>query len=364
MIGLNKSILIISPEPWKWQHVSKHHYAITLSKKGYGVYFLNPPQEELKNIIILKTEYKNLHQIEAPQAFKGLRFLPKILRVYITSKWLKNLEKVINSRIDTIWLFESSRFYDMEFAKDRLKIYHQVDTNQDFHIKEAASSADICFCVTDYIKRDLLPYNKNIFKISHGINLENKQGSLLKKQLENFNPNKLNIAYIGNLDAYDIDINILYTIIKENPNVLFHFIGTYSKEKNTYKTCEKFNNIIWWGRVESDLIMPILAKVDITLLTYLVAEQSANSHKLLEYFYSGKVTVATYTDEYKDKRYLLEMVDSSTEFIEKFKMVVQNIAIYNSDEKQKERIMFAKDNTYKKQLSKILHLLEENNLKL
>ena len=161
----NKNTLIISPEPWQWQYVSKHHYAITLAKQGYRVYFLNPPKQNLKKIEILETDYKNIYEIESPQVFKGLRFLPKFIRVYLENNWLKKLEILINSKIDIVWLFENSRFYDMEFAKDRLKIYHQVDSSQNFHIKEAANSADICFCVTDYIKRDLLPYNKKVFKI-------------------------------------------------------------------------------------------------------------------------------------------------------------------------------------------------------
>ena len=156
------NILVISPEFWKWQHVSKHHYAITLAKLGHEVYFLNPPISNINKIKILDTEYTNVYEIEAPQVTKGLRFYPKKIRNIIEKNWLENLEKIIEKKITIVWLFENSRFFDMNFAGSRLKIYHQVDSDQNFHMKEAAISSDICFCVTDFIKRDLLPYNKKV----------------------------------------------------------------------------------------------------------------------------------------------------------------------------------------------------------
>jgi glycosyltransferase involved in cell wall biosynthesis len=353
-----KQILIISPEPWKWQHVSKHHYAITLAQRGYKVYFLNPPKA-LESIKIIETNFENLYEIETPQVFKGLRFLPKVLRVYLESKWLKKLEEKIGSKFDAIWLFENSRFYNMQFAKNKLKIYHQVDSSQNFHIKEAASSADICFCVTDYIKRDLLPYNKKVFKISHGINFSKQELFLSKEQLERFTKNSINVAYIGNLDMVYINEQILHSLVLSYPNITFHFVGSYSENGALYKLCKDIENVIWWGRVDSALIPSILEKVDVTLLLYRVEEyreQLANSHKILEYLHSGKVTVATFTDEYKDKRELLEMVNNSNDYIEKFKEVVENLEVYNAKEKRQERIEFAKSHSYDNQLNKILSL--------
>ena len=72
---------------------------------------------------------------------KGLRFYPKKIRNFTEKKWLEKLEDKIGQRFTTVWLFENSRFYDMSFAERRLKIYHQVDLNQNFHVREAASSS-------------------------------------------------------------------------------------------------------------------------------------------------------------------------------------------------------------------------------
>jgi hypothetical protein len=368
MLNSNKSqILIISPEPWDGLFVSKHHYAITLTQLGCEVYFLNPPTASLKNITISNTNYNNLYKVDAPQVFKGLRFFTKKIRNYLEKRWLEKFEVIIGKKFTTIWLFENSRCYDMDFAEDKLKIYHQVDSNQNFHIKEAASSADICFCVTDFIKRDLQVHAKKVFKISHGINLSNEKKPLSKDDIDKFKKDGIHATCIGNFDATDIHENIFYNLVKSFPNVNFHFVGNYSKKRSFYNRFKNQKNIIWWGRVDSTFIPSILERVDINLLAYRYEdypEQTANSHKILEYLYSGKVIVATYTDEYKDKRYLLEMVDSSNDYIQKFSQVINNIDFYNAIEKQQERILFAKNSSYEKRLELIINILKENNLYL
>ena len=165
------TILIISPESWEDHFVSKHHYSITLASKGHKVYFLNPPNLSINNISVNLTEYDKLFKVDSPIIVKGLRFYPRFLRKWIEARWLKKLEKQIGCSFDVIWLFENSRFYNMEFASKRLKIYHQVDLNQNFHVSEAASSADICFCTTEYILNAIKPWNQKVYKIHHGVEI-------------------------------------------------------------------------------------------------------------------------------------------------------------------------------------------------
>ena len=369
MNGLYSQILLISPEPWDGHFVSKHHYAITLASRGHKVYFLNPPNNSLKRLSIEQTKYKNLWQISAPQVAKGLRFYPKILRNYVEHRWLERLEKSIGSAFTTVWLFENSRFYAMDFARDRTKIYHQVDANQNFHVKEAAKSADLCFCTTDYIKNNLLQVTNKVHKIHHGVTLNYDVNNLTKEQLQYFDSDTLHAVYIGNLDISYFDIEVFTLLVRTFPNVTFHLVGNFSKNKTLYMTCEKYENIKWWGRVDSYLIPTILAMSDIQLLLYKSTndedkKQLASPHKLMEYLASGKVTVATYTDEYKDKRELLEMVDDSREYLAKFTEVVNHLEVYNSKEKQKQRVDFAKEHSYEKQLDKIITYLKQYNLKL
>ncbi|MFK5976794.1 MAG: hypothetical protein QM493_09825 [Sulfurovum sp.] len=366
MSGFNSQILIISPEAWSAHSVSKHHYAITLASQNNQVYFLNPPDDNI--LKINQTKYKNLSTITDKRVAKGLRFYPKFLREIIIKRWLEKVEKIIKNKFDIIWLFENSRFYDMGFAGDRVKIYHQVDLNQNFHVAEASLSADICFGTTDYIIRNIERYNKKAYKIHHGVALTNDSYNLSKEQEERFIHQKINISYIGNIDISFLDIDILKSLVAKYSDIIFHLVGGYDDSKSNFNLLKEFKNIIWWGRVESSFIPLILVKSDISILLYKANSeyekaQLANPHKIMEYLASGKVVVSTYTDEYKDKRELLEMVDNSKDYLDRFESVINNLDFYNSKENQKVRVAFAQSHSYEKQLEKIDRYFKMYNLK-
>ena len=360
------NVLIISPEEWSAHTVSKHHYAMTLARRRATVFFLNPPDDSLKRMKIEQVEgLPDLHIVSASKVATGLRIYPAFLRRWLERRWLLRLESIIGTKIDVVWLFENSRFFDMRFAGERLKIYHQVDQSQAFHLELAASTADICFCVTDFIKELLNPFNSKVYKIPHGLAAALNPIELTVDQLGKFEQDVPQIVYIGNLDMLFLDAELLTGIVRQFSNVQFHFVGGYSKDGLLRQLAGDLPNVCWWGRVESALIPAILDQADILLVTYRAAqyrEQLANSHKIIEYLGSGKTIVATYTDEYKDKRDLLEMVDDSCDYVAVFERVVKNLPDYNSTERQAQRMAFAQANTYDKQINKIITLLKQHRL--
>ncbi len=359
------SIFIISPEDWEAHNVSKHHYARTLAKQGARVYFLNPPDDSQSGFKIEKEEsIPGLYIVLAAKVATGIRFWPGILRRWLERRWLERFEKAIGSKIDIIWLFENSRFFDMRFAGNRLKIYHQVDLNQEFNPKIASSTADICFSTTDFIKERLLPYNSRTYKIHHGTALVENKGQLTTAQQARFKAGCTHAVYIGNLDMLYLDAELLANVARQFIQVQFHFIGGYRKDGILWRLAGALSNITWWGKVDHRMIPAILAHGDILLVTYQAERyrDQANPHKFMEYFASGKCIVTTYTDEYKDKRHLLEMVDDSDEYIAAFARVLNNLEEYNSVERQTQRRKFAQANTYLSQLERINMKLKEHAL--
>lgn len=357
------NIIIISPEKFDSHMVSKHHYAITLSKKGHSVFFLNPPVDDVK-LEIKRTDVNNLYLISSKKIIKGLRFFPAFFIKYLEKKWLHTLEKKIGKKIDLIWLFENSRFFDMRFAENRMKIYHQVDLNQNFYPKIAASTADVCFCVTDFIKNFLSIFNDKVYKINHGLPVY-KELTLTDVQHHEFKKKHINAVYVGNMDIPYIDMDIIIKIVEKFNDIQFHFIGGCENNILFFNLLNRSLNVTWWGKIDYKLIYSINKKADILLVAYQsekYKKQVADSHKIMEYLSSGKVIVATYTDEYKDKRQLLEMADSSSEYINIFERVVNNLSEYNSQERQLMRKAFAESNTYDKQIDKIFSLLKRHNL--
>ena len=120
---LDKNILLISPEPWGDNHVSKHHYALELVKKGANVFFLNGPSQLFSKTVIeggvVVLDYK--------PKYRGLGKMPKIISAYLLKKEVSALEVQFQLSFDVIWNFDSSRFFNLSAIKDKLRICHIVD---------------------------------------------------------------------------------------------------------------------------------------------------------------------------------------------------------------------------------------------
>lgn len=360
------AVLLISPEPWRGNFVSKHHYAIALSRIGHTVFFLNPPKQARKDIEVCEvTRYPGLFEVDMRSVGRGMRFYPRALRRATERRWLEKLETLTGKRVSTVWLFENSRFFDMNFAGDRLKIYHQVDMNQAAQVRWAASTADICFAVSDQIANKLRKYHRDVYKIQHGVQWMDSPPTMPTEFSERLDANRINAVYVGNLDIPYIDVDLLSSLVERFPQVLFHFIGTAKEDGRLRQVVGRAANVKWWGRVDSEWIPSILHRCDVLLVVYLAAlyrEQLANPHKIMEYLASGKTVVATYTDEYKSTKDLVEMVNDERNFVDAFSNVIRHIDHFNSEEKQDARRRYAKDNTYEKQLERINHLLLDNGL--
>ncbi|GAA4847780.1 glycosyltransferase family protein [Algivirga pacifica] len=361
----NKVILLISPEAWGKSFVSKHHYAKTLAERGNKVYFLNPPTSKEEVISVSD----NLYIINKPLKFRGIGRLPNWLGAILTKWELQVVEQLIGEEVNIIWNFDSSRFFNLSRIKKPFKICHIVDMAENIHRDLLATTSDICFCTSDFIKQELQPDNDHVYKIHHGY-----QESRNNYQLEeSFDQHKIQVGYVGNLSRFCIDWKIILQLIKEYPDIDFNFIGSYtisnlSREtllKEYMEELQRASNVRLLGPKESYLIPSYLSKMDVLLSVYKMdtegdIKQHSNLHKTMEYLGSGKVIVSSYSDEYKDYPELLIMSKKNEELLEKFREVVSDIRTYNSSEKEHLRRLFVENHTYSKQLDKIERIIDNH----
>ena len=363
MFLLKQNILLVSPEAWGQNFVSKHHYAVTLAKQGNTVYFLDPPSSSYE---LQSTQYDNLYTINYPPFLKGLRYLPEVLQRKAIRQRYEKLQQLAQCTFDIVWSFDNSVFYDFSALPESvLKISHIVDLNQDFQIAKAASTANVCFCTSDFIKEKLGAYTLNVFKIHHGYSLPSK---LSQPQVEFPGNNSIKAVYVGNLALKYIDWGLLQTVIRQHHNVDFVFIGP-EEDSNLNKSHETksgstqikaYSNAHFIGSVPSSEIGTYLQYADILLITYqadLYKQQLASPHKFMDYFGSGKVIVATYTDEYKDKSELLAMSEKNEDYPMLFSEIVSNLNKWNCQVKQEERKQFAYQNTYVHKINNIEQII-------
>jgi hypothetical protein len=292
-----------------------------------------------------------------------------MLRQRIEARWLARLEREFGTAIEVVWLFENSRFYDMGFAGPRIRIYHQVDVNQDFHSAAAARSADICLCTSDAIARRLQPHARHVVKIDHGYAAATN-GPALPPELEvHFDRPGPQLVYIGSFDRRYLRNDLLAQATEQFSSATFHFVGSHSDAAPLFQATHDRSNVRWWGHVASDLIPAILARCDVLLLAYqaetsLDQDQQSNPHKLMQYLGSGRVTVATWTDEYKDKTHLLEMVRDGGDFLPRLGETLVDLDRLNAPKRMAARIAFARDHSYPKQLDRIETALAKSGLSL
>lgn len=351
------AILLISPEPWDAHAVSKHHYARTLASQGHRVLFLDPPDPGRRQLTLESIPaHPGVVRVCAPRVAPGLRRMPGALRRWLEHRWLRRLERLAGCRIEVIWLFENSRFYDLRFAGSRLKIYHQVDLNQDFYPGIAALTADICFCTSELIRRRLLPHNPRTYFIHHGAP---SPAPLVRAHSHDVSvqTREIHAAYVGNLAIPYLDWEVLIAVIQQHPQVQFHLIGGFNAHSHPSNSFEQLVNVKWWGKVDGSAIPALLEQMDILLMCYSQAyqEQVSNPHKLMEYLASGRTVVATFTEEYSQYQDLLVMSKpgSNAAYPGLFDRVLGQLSVYNSPERMAARRAFAAAHTYPRQLERI-----------
>jgi hypothetical protein len=358
---MSSTILIISPEPWDGHFVSKHHYALELTRRGHRVLFHGPPATTGgMRLVPVANQLGDLQILHAPRVAPGLRFMPNPLRRALEARWLKQVEQIVGHSVDVVWNFENSRFFDMGFAGNRLKIYQQVDLNQDFHPEKAAATADISIAISAPIEQRLKPSASELIRITHGYASQPLAEPLPDGVEASFSEARVNAVMIGNLDIAYLDVVLLAQLVKTHREVRFHFVGTYSAGLNLHAAIAAAPNVVFWGRQPSHLLPAFLERADLLLLAYLAdqhLEQLANPHKMMEYLASGRCVLATRTLDYENRPNLIEMAFDREDYARRFAAITAEPAVWNSAERVAQRRAFALDNTYEKQLNRIAQAL-------
>lgn len=355
-----KNILLISPEPWDHIFISKHHYAVHLSKMGANVVFANPPKSKWQ---LKKTDYARLMVLDYPRFLKGLRKYPSMISSRIMKKKFSLIEQFCEIKFDLIWSFDNSLFFDFTLLKNTFNISHIVDLDQNFELERASKTADLCLYVTTDIGNELIKHNPKSHFINHGYS-SHKQ----TKPVQLPGKNATKFVYAGNLNMRKIDWLTLFKASQTYTDVDFIFLGPLDKtikdRNSTVLHREKMlnlDNVYTLGRVPSDELHNYYEAADAMLLCYqeVFHQDQANSHKMLEYLASGRPVICTWTATYSDltNNNILLMKKKNADFIKSIDSFLNDKTFYNSEELVLARKEIALDNTYDKQIERITRLI-------
>lgn len=366
----NKTILIISPEDWGDNLLSKHLYAIELSKRNNQVYFLHAaPHYNQINFIDATKINDNLTIIHLKNIVRGIFKLPALLIDFQNKKIITKLQQFIGQPIDVVWSFDQSKFQNLQQFKAEKRIFHPVDyiVKAKPFINRIANSADIVFSVSKLILEQIKTKTPSYF-INHGVD-EIFLSSIKSANTPKFiKTDKINVGYVGNLTMKLIDWKNLLNTVKENSELHFVFIGPYQKSNlgNTENDTMinqllQLKNTTLTGSLTKKGLVEVLPHFDMFWLCYHHVKypiEVSNSHKILEYLSTGKVVVSGYIETYKNMN-LLHYTNNNDNLATTIKEVVSKIEHYNSLEKMQERKDFANENSYSKQTERIESLLSK-----
>jgi hypothetical protein len=77
----------------------------------------------------------------------------------------------------------------------------------------------------------------------------------------------------------------------------------------------------------------------------------------LEYLASGRAVLATRTLDYEDRRDLVEMATDRADYAQRFAAIMAKPAVWNSPARVAARRVFASENTYPRQIDRIVQAL-------
>ncbi|MFK5948484.1 MAG: hypothetical protein QM500_06910 [Methylococcales bacterium] len=237
----NKTILIISNEPWCDIWYSKHNWAYELSKNN-NVYFINPssrwsggihfnPKIEVEKIsetlsVISYTNVLPYTRFSLFRFFNEKRIVKKMLPFF----------KVANTSELVFWTFDPFRFTKPTLFKASKSIYFVTDKFQTKLEGALISHVDYIISVSSSLTNEFK--SKKVLNLTHGISSDefNDTDDI---DLDNF------ILYVGNID-HRINYVLLKKLLTNFPKEQFLFIGKVNFNTNTLDIANLFFQTFDW----------------------------------------------------------------------------------------------------------------------
>lgn len=350
-LELYKNVLIISPQLWTHNRVSKHHYAELLARQGHRVYFLEPPRPNgAGRIEINESPVPNLFVISYATWFPyHLKFKSRWLFQLLMRRQAELILAEMDQKPDLVWDFDNAYQYsDLRVFNAKLNVFHPVDNLP----KDIVSSkfADVVFSNAQrYLDRmSSLPKFSKV--IQHGVTREflSRANEVSKGRDHLFSigaGDVVKVGYVGNLKRPGIDWRIIRESCESFPDVQFVFVGpSEDRENDGQAGVKRCGNTSFVGPKTTEEILEMSRDIDIWFMAYDRARDidgGTNPHKLLEYLATGKVVVTNWVESYCDSDLIIMPPTSSNAGLPGLLgRVISELHVFNAPEERARRARF------------------------
>ncbi len=388
------NIICLSNQLWDYPNwTNKRHVMYRMGQLGHKVVFVDPPINFGK---VLLTQFKkgffNIGRLLKGYKIDGdiliytpIKFLPlkKFYSEYFSKK-INNLAKNFfkNSNKTILWVYnveiEHLDCYLDGINRDYL-IYDCVDYYAGFPKYETKESkeaffeieknlthqSDLVFATAPGLVERLKKYNSRTYYTPNVGDFELFHN--IKEKYKNDTPSELKgikhpiIGYIGALDTYKFDYEILKEAATTYPDYSFVVIGDIALKdrEGTLKELglEEIPNIYFLGSIPFIKTPKFMAHFDAELIPYVYNDYTIGGCFPVKFFNTMSAGIPSIVTDlpvfsiYKNITYISK---SKTDFVENIKIALDE----DSDLKYRERVAVASENTWDSKVSAMLHIIK------
>lgn len=388
MTNHNLNIVCISSVPWDFPiWTNRQHIMARLAKQHKVLYVFHPkllrstikrnisisnsklisPKIKINDNLTLYTPFI----IPFTDKFSSLqRFNIRISSVLLT-KTLKQLgyEEYI------LWFYDPEAVAYLDYLKPKLSCYDCVDeySTMPYYASDKRRErlksletqlikrCDLIFTTSQNLYEQKKKLNKKTFLIENVGDFDhfNRVDRELFDTLSDFPEiSSPIIGFVGAMDYYKVDFNLIEFIAEKKPNWNIVLIGSKMSSKEKKHIYPTNRNIYYLGRKEYEKLPNYISKFDVCIIPYKINDYTKHVFpiKFFEFMATGKPVITTALPALMKYDESVEIAKSNEEFLTS----IEKMIVHKPDKLKDKRINIAKNNTWESRKDKLLSYVQKN----
>lgn len=380
------NIVCVSPAPWDYPiWTNRQHIMERIAKRHKVIYVFQPvffrssikrnvSLKETKKISMLKKINDNLWTYTPfviPCSNRSLNL--HRINVEISSVFLKKILSRLGFKNYLLWFYDPEGVTYLDYLNPKLTCYDCVDeySTMPYYNSSKKRKERLNLLENELIKKCDLVFTTalNLYKQKKRLNpktylVENVGdfyhfNKVAKEQfktpidiLEIPSPR---IGFVGALDDYKVDYELLEYLAVKKPNWSIVLIG--SKMSSKESRCASKNNIFYLGRKDYEKLPQYMSHLDACIIPYKINDYTKHVFpiKFFEFLSTGKPVITTALPALKKYSGTVRIASSYNEFIQ----AIESSLCYDSEDLKEKRLNLARNNTWEHRTEKLLSYVNE-----
>jgi len=161
------------------------------------------------------------------------------------------------------------------------------------------------------------------------------------------------LGFVGAVDSYKLDFELIDYISKENPEWSIVIIGPKLDKSGKKIKAPERENIYYLGRKEYVQLPNYIQNFSVCIIPYKITKYTERAFpiKVYEFLATGKPVVTTDLPAIQDLNGIIKIAKSNEEFC----ILVREVLSDDNEERMKKRIEIAKRNTWETRVEKLMY---------